>query len=237
MLIYKKYLYRLLTILFLLLVCILSINYLVDPYGYKSRQGKFIKNLTMFNKPHVTFARLHPKGYNYLIGSSRMARINPLEIEKMTGKTTHNIKIDGATLVENSFLVNEVKKRDKFFIYSFDAFSSNQNRQQYEEIKNRSEIYQNEIVDNKIWSKYFNSDITIRTLQHLIKKLRNEHLDKQYLEENNRSSSYSVDQMSLESGVLGNLDKANFSNFTPYFHKKELENKKDQISWPINLLL
>jgi hypothetical protein len=223
MIIYKHYLKRLLILFFVLLVCILCMNYLVDPYGYNVRNGKFIKNLTMFNKPHVTNARVNSKGYYYLIGSSRMARINPLEIEKMTGMKTHNIKIDGATLIENTMLATEVKIRDKYFIYSFDVFSSNQNRQQYEEIKNRVSIYKNEMSNNKIFGKFFNSDITIRTLQHLIKKLKNEKLDKQHLEENDRLSSFSLDQMSIESGVLSNREKANFSNFTVY--SDELINK------------
>ena len=38
-------------------------NYLVDPYGYNSRDKKFVKNLTMFNKPNVTSSRLSSDGY------------------------------------------------------------------------------------------------------------------------------------------------------------------------------
>ena len=48
---------------------IIALNYIVDPYGYNSRDYKFIKNLTMFNKPHVTNARINSDGYYYLIGS------------------------------------------------------------------------------------------------------------------------------------------------------------------------
>ena len=125
----------------------------------------------MFNKPHVTNARINSDGYYYLIGSSRMARVNPQIIEKISGKKTHNIKIDGATLPENSHLANKVKEKGKFFIYSFDAFSSNKQRESYKEIKNRYENYQKELENNIFFSKYFNSDITLRTLQHLIKAL------------------------------------------------------------------
>jgi len=88
-----------------------TMNYIIDPYGYNSREDKFMKNLSMFNKPHVTNARLNSGGYYYLIGTSRMSRVNPKIIEDLTGKETHNIKIDGATLTENSFLAKEVKNR------------------------------------------------------------------------------------------------------------------------------
>ena len=121
-------------------------NYLIDPYGYQSRDEKFVKNLTMFNIPNVTNARINSDGYYYLIGSSRMARVNPLLIEKITSKKTHNIKIDGATLTENRLLASKVKEQGNFFIYSFDVFSTNQSREKYSEINTRYKTYLNKMV-------------------------------------------------------------------------------------------
>ena len=216
MTLYKKYLIRIAFLFCLAFFLILSMNYIVDPYGYKARDGKFIKNLTMFNKPHVTKARINSEGYYFLIGSSRMARVDPNVIERLTGKEAHNIKLDGATLEENTLIASKVKERGNFFIYSFDAFSFNKNREKSIEIGNRLEAYREELDRNFVFNKYFNGDITIRSLQHLIKKLRVENLAKQYIKEDLRNVGFSLNKTLEESGILNNLDKANFSNFEPY---------------------
>ena len=200
----------------IVLILLFLINYLIDPYGYQSRDDKFVKNLTMFNKPNVTNARIHSDGYYYLIGSSRMARVNPVLIERITGKKTHNIKIDGATLSENSLLASKVKEQGNFFIFSFDVFSSNKSREKYSEINNRYDSYSKELEGSNLFDKYFNSDITIRSIQHVIKNLRREDLNKQYLEQNSRYYDLKFDLSLKNSGVLNNLDKSNFSNFEPY---------------------
>ncbi|MDC1387024.1 hypothetical protein N8384_06485 [Candidatus Thioglobus sp.] len=191
-------------------------NYFIDPYGYKSRDGKFIKNLTMFNKPNVTNARINSDGYYYLVGSSRMARVDPKVIELITGKKTHNIKIDGATLSENSMLAYKVKDQGNFFIYGFDAFSTNKNRETFKEINKRYKIYSKELESYKSFIKYYNSDITIRSIQHLIKYLLKEKINKQYIEENFQDSSFRFDLAQNDSGVLNNLDQSNFSNYETY---------------------
>ena len=191
-------------------------NYFIDPYGYKSRDGKFIKNLTMFNKPNVTNARINSDGYYYLVGSSRMARVDPKVIEVITGKKTHNIKIDGATLSENSMLASQVKDQGDYFIYGFDAFSTNKNRETFKEINKRYKIYSKELESYKSFIKYYNSDITIRSIQHLIKYLLKEKINKQYIEENFQDSSFRFDLAQNDSGVLNNLEQSNFSNYEAY---------------------
>jgi hypothetical protein len=213
---YKKYTLKMLLSFLIVLFLLILINYLVDPYGYQSRDNKFVKNLTMFNKPNVTNARIHSDGYYYLIGSSRMARVNPIVIERITGKKTHNIKIDGATLSENRLLASKVKEQGNFFIYSFDVFSSNKSREKYSEINTRFNTYLKELESSTLFDKYFNSDITIRSIQHAVKYLRGENLNKQYLEQNSRYSDLRYDLSLKNSGVLNNLDKSNFSNFESY---------------------
>ena len=193
-----------------------AMNYFIDPYGYQSRDKKFIKNLTMFNKPNVTNARISSDGYYYLIGSSRIARVSPKLIETITSKKTHNIKIDGATLSENALLASKVKEKGSFFIYSLDAFSSNKSREEFKEIKNRYKTYKDELKSSTFFSKYYNSDITIRSLQHLIKTLRGENIDKQYFQENFRDSSFLISQVFNDSGILNNTKKGNFANFVSY---------------------
>ena len=149
-------------------------NILIDPYGYQSRDDKFLKNLTMFNKPHVTNARINSDGFYYLIGSSRTSRVNPQVIENITGKPTHNIKIDGATFHENAFLASKVKSKKKFYIYSFDVFSINSSRSKFFEIDSRYQSYKKSVNKEILFDKYYNSDITLRSLQHLIKTLKKE---------------------------------------------------------------
>ena len=213
---YKKHILKIFLSFLLTLFLFSVMNYLIDPYGYQSRDDKFVKNLSMFNKPNVTNARIHSDGYYYLIGSSRMARLNPLVIENITGKKTHNIKIDGATLSENRLLASKVKEQGNFFIYSFDVFSSNKSREKYSEINARYKIYSKELESSIFFYKYFNSDITIRSIQHAIKSLRGENLNKQHLEQNSRYSDFRFNLSLNSSGVLNNLDKSNFSNFESY---------------------
>ena len=121
---YKKHILKIFLSFLLTLFLFSVMNYLIDPYGYQSRDDKFVKNLTMFNKPNVVNARIHSDGYYYLIGSSRMARVNPIVIENITGKKTHNIKIDGATLSENRLLASKVKEQGNllFIVLMFFLF-------------------------------------------------------------------------------------------------------------------
>ena len=213
---YKKHILKIFLSFLLTLFLFSVMNYLIDPYGYQSRDDKFVKNLTMFNKPNITNARIHSDGYYYLIGSSRMARVNPGVIENITGKKTHNIKIDGATLSENRLLASKVKEQGNFFIYSFDAFSSNKSREKYSQINARYKTYSKELESSIFFNKYFNSDITIRSIQHFIKSLKGENLNKQHLEQNSRYSDFRFNLSLNSSGVLNNLDKSNFSNFESY---------------------
>jgi hypothetical protein len=194
-------------------------NYIVDPYGYSSRDGKFIKNLSMFNKPHITNARLNSNGYYYLIGTSRMSRVNPKVIEDITGRDTHNIKIDGATFKENLFLAREVKKREKNFIYSFDAFSLNKNRLNHKEISSRYDLYKDEFNAATLLTKYFNSDITIRSIQHILKLIKGSNFNKEFVNKNLQNSEFTLGDVAADSGVLNNKNKKNFSNYMLYSNK------------------
>ena len=150
---YKYFLKRIIQFFWISLFCLFFLNYIVDPYGYQNRDGKFIKNLSMLNKPNVTNARINSDGYYYLIGSSRMARVDPNTIEFISNKKTHNIKLDGATLKENILLSSKVKDNEKFFIFSFDAFSNNFNREKFPEINSRYSIYASELESSNFFER------------------------------------------------------------------------------------
>jgi hypothetical protein len=213
---YKHYVKKIFHLFWISIAVLFLLNYFIDPYGYQKRDGKFIKNLSMFNKPNVTNARINSDGYYYLIGSSRMARVDPNIIEAYSKKETHNIKLDGATLKENTFIASKVKENGRFFIYSFDAFSNNISRQKNHEINIRHAAYVNELKNFDFILRYFNSDITIRSIQHLLKKINGEKIYKQYLEQNSLYSSFSFDHALNSTGVLNNNDKSNFLNYESY---------------------
>lgn len=213
---YKRYLQKLLLILSFFVLSIFLLNYFIDPYGYMSRQNKFIKNISMVNNPQVINARINSDGFYYLIGTSRMSRIDPHIIEILTKQPTHNIKIDGATLRENYYLAQEIKKRNKNFIYGFDAFSLNITRNNYDEINYRFELYKNELQNNNRFTNFYNSDITIRSLQHLSKNLQNYPYNKKYIEENEHNFNYNKQSILDHTGIANNTNKKNFSNYKIY---------------------
>ena len=216
---YYSYIKKLFICTFIFIVLILSFNYIIDPYGYNSRDNKFVKNLSMTNKPQVVNARLNSIGYYYLIGTSRMARVNPKTIESLTGKRTHNIKINGSTLRENKLLANAVKSRGKHFIYGFDAFSLNISRNTHQEIKNRYLTYKKELNKGNFFTYYFNNDITVRSFQHIAKKLKGTSFNSKYMQENNVISTYSLENAAKHAGLKNIQKKKNFSNFKRYSDK------------------
>lgn len=176
----------------------------------------------MFNKPHVTNARLNSDGYYYLIGTSRMSRVDPRLIEGITGKDTHNIKIDGATLKENILLAKEVKRLNKNFIFGFDAFLLNRNRLSHKEINNRYNTYKDELSQPTLLTKFFNSDITIRSIQHILRSIKGKDRNKQFTDENAQNPeqdyNFSFENVVSDSGVLSinNADKKRFSDYSTY---------------------
>ena len=104
-------------------------NYIVDAYGLNSNKNKYINNLTTINNPSVTNLKIKFKADYYLIGTSRVMRIDPNLIEKyLNNKRVYNINISGATFKENSMLAFKLKEQNLNFIYGFDAFSLNKNR-------------------------------------------------------------------------------------------------------------
>jgi len=226
---YKDYLGKLLLTCFLFITIFVSMNYIVDPYGYNSRDNKFIKNISMFNKPHVTNARLNSDGYYYLIGTSRMSRVDPRVIEGITDKDTHNIKIDGATLKENILLAKEVKMLNKNFIFGFDAFLLNRNRLSHKEINNRYNVYKDELNQSTLLTKFFNSDITIRSVQHILKSIKGKDRNKRFTDENAQNPeqdyNFSFENVVSNSGVLSknDVDKKSFSNYATYPNSEIIE--------------
>jgi len=201
----------------ILIAAILYFNYIVDPYGYQSRENKFIRNLSEVTKTNIIHNRLISDGDYYLIGTSRMVRLDPYYIEKISNKKTHNIHIDGSTLKENYMLAQYVKYKKKNFIYGFDAFSLNENRLKHQEIRLRYQTYKKGLSHSaNFFTQYFSADLLSASLKHQkdVKKGKNFFL--KHTEEDKRTYSYSIEAVNKEQGYDNQDKKKNFSNYKAY---------------------
>ena len=117
----------------------------------------------------------------------------------------------------------ERRCRNKNFIFGFDAFSLNKNRLNHKEIRTRYNSYKDELKQSNFLNKFFNSDITIRSIQHLIKLLKKDNYNKHFIEKNIRESVFSVTDVLNDSGVLNDTPKKNFSSYEIFSSEKIIE--------------
>jgi len=163
------------------------VNYVVDPYGLKSNENKFDSDLMLMNKPNLTSLKIHLIAEYYLIGTSRVMRINPNLIEKyLPQKKVYNINISGATFKENSMLAKKVLSNGSNFIYGFDAFSLNKNRLNEKEIVDRYMSYKSELENKSIYGNYLNIDTLSMSFKNLVKKILNKNYNSYSFSENNK---------------------------------------------------
>ena len=201
----------------LLIILLSSLNYIIDPYGYQTREDKYIINLSRINKPQILHSRINSEGDYYIVGTSRMMRVDPLYIEKLTNKKVHNINISGSTLAENYMVANYLKSKNKKFIYGFDAFSLNKTRLKHTEIQNRYKTYQKELNNlNNIFTQYFNIDLLSISLKHNKDRRKKVDFRSNYNEENKMIYNYSINDVDNEQGYDNQNKKKNFSNYKAY---------------------
>ncbi|MFC2074205.1 hypothetical protein ACFLR3_03035 [Campylobacterota bacterium] len=206
-----------------------SFVFLTDPYGYFSKNNKYIYNLTHIDYPNVIHNKILSKSDIYLLGSSRQMRINPLLVEKSTGKSVQCIAQMTATLDDTIFLAHKIKELDKNFIFSFDAFSLNASRiKSKQELRDRLDIYKKEFendkdttqlntyIKNNIYLSIFNMDILLASLQHNFSRLSGKAYNYNELDEN--SYDYPLIKSVLKHS-FSNLNNPSFvaNNFTGLF--------------------
>jgi len=141
--------------------------YFFDPYGYNNRKNKFDSDLCYTNKPIVLNNKLVRSSGYFLVGTSRVMRINPLLAEKYTNKSTCNINISGITIAEEFEVLKKVKLKNSNFIAGFDDFSLNEDYAKRPEIINRAKQY-HEILKEDHY--LFSLDEVLLTLKIIIKK-------------------------------------------------------------------
>lgn len=212
----KTWIYTLFIILGSIALFLGMFNYAVDPYGYFSRQDKYIKNLTRISKPEILNIKLYTDASMYLIGTSRQRRINPQLIEKLTGKKTQNVNITGATLSENMLLAKKIKQLGKHFIFGFDATSLNHYRvTQFPEIQDRYHSYKKALEKKQnAYASLFHADIAQLSIQHIIDRYK--HIDYAQIEKHENAHHYIIDPKVLLGAVDGSNKKSSYSSYQAY---------------------
>ena len=207
----KKFLKIVLSLSLFVAIFIGGVNYIVDSYGLNSNKNKYINNLTTINNPSVTNLKIKFKADYYLIGTSRVMRIDPNLIEKyLNNKKVYNINISGATFKENSMLAFKLKEQNLNFIYGFDAFSLNKNRLEQKDLINRYNSFKDEINEDMNINTYFSIDYFLLNIKDILKKILKIDLYKYFILENNKVCKVTIN------GVEEHLDLSNKGNKKSY---------------------
>ncbi|PRM89590.1 hypothetical protein CJ671_06660 [Aliarcobacter cryaerophilus] len=193
-------------------------NWVVDPYGLITSKNKFDNNLGITSNPSITKLKIDLKADYYLIGTSRVIRVNPNLIEKyLIDKKVYNINISGATFEENTMLANIVHKNSSNFIYGFDAFTLNKNSHSEERFK----TYKNELENEFSYFSYFNIDFLTTSLYHIIKKTLNINFNKGFILENEKN------YIATFQGIEKHLNLSNLGTKKTGYTNYEIPNEID----------
>jgi len=191
-----------------------SFNYLIDPYGLNSNKNKFDAYLMTINKPNITSLKINLKADYYLIGTSRVMRINPNLIEKyLLNKKVYNINITGATFRENHMLANKVIENGNSVIYGFDAFSLNKNRFTEDKITNRYKTFKEAIESKTIISKFLSIDFLIMSIKDVIKRILGRNTEQYTLSENIKDCNASLEGVEKHLDLSNRGTKKSYTNF------------------------
>ncbi|MBL1243820.1 MAG: hypothetical protein COA39_005410 [Sulfurimonas sp.] len=155
------------SIVVLLIPLVLSINYFTDPYGIRNIEAAFVNNVTKNNHIRI-LNKLKVRSDYYLLGTSRLRRIDPLDIQRHLDKSVHNINIEGSSFYENLFLAEEVKAMKKNVIFGFDALTLNSNRKQIQRLNELIGIKKNYIYKNLL--QYSSTQMLHDSLSHMAYK-------------------------------------------------------------------
>ncbi len=188
-------------------------NYVVDPYGLKSNSDKYVHYLRG-GGPRLVNVKLKMNADYYLIGTSRVDRIDPTIIENYINGHVYKINMDSSNLKDNILFASEVKKQNKNFIFGFDASTLNKNRSLHKEISNRYNAYYDEIKNNEIYSFYFNSSHLFTSVRDLAKRFMNVDLQMVFKKENKENIITSFEKIKDYLGVSGQL--SSFNNYEIY---------------------
>lgn len=209
---YKTWLKTLLFFIVVLSLMIGTFNYYTDPYGIRSYDNKYILDVTTNTDARINL-KIKSQADFYMIGSSRLMRIDPNIVEHYLNKHVYNVGIFGASFQENLLLASIVKKQKKNFIFGFDAFSLNSNGHNNEHYRNRMKNLKNGLDEN-IYMQYFTVTYFLDSLRFWFKIIKNEDKYSFYKGANKASYHKNIEEVYEKKG-FGNHQGA-FSNYKIY---------------------
>jgi len=187
------------SIVVLLVPLVLSINYFTDPYGIRNIEVAFVNNVTKNNHIRI-LNKLNVKSEYYLLGTSRLRRVDPLDIQRHLGKSVHNINIEGSSFYENLFLAEEVKAMQKNVIFGFDTLTLNINRKQTQRLNELIDIKNNYIVENSL--QYSSMQMLQDSLSHIAYKFSDKDRDYFFKKEDTYKAVKVTESMVNERGKI-----------------------------------
>jgi hypothetical protein len=192
------------------------LNYVVDPYGFRDSSDKYISNLVLAKKSYTYPNKIYSDFDIYMIGTSRVIRLSPTDIEKYVDKKCTNINISGALFRENYYLVKKLKEMDKNFIYGFDLFSLNKSLEKTEESKSRYKVIKDTIDSDNIINRLpslINNDLIEKTFNHLGKKFSDKPLEYFFDDEDARVYDFDIKSINSKFDMVNTQKKKHFSEF------------------------
>lgn len=201
------------TILFFIIT--VSFIMLIDPYGLLSLDGKFTK-FTCYcpDTPKTINDRINIEKDYYVLGSSRMMRVDPMVVSKILNKSVANIHINGPTLFEHSILLEKIKNKNKNFIMGFDVFTLNKNLE--DSNFKRIKLYEEELKKNNtfIFEPFISIDYLSDSFEHINYKLNNKKIT--YWLELEDNKKFPFDAESIENRISGKIAEGFYVNYKAY---------------------
>ncbi len=119
-----------------------AVNYLVDPYGFRDEQGRYL-DIVYQDSPEIVKTRFGVSDYDLaMAGSSRFFRFEPKWLDSVSGRSTVNLAVAGASLSLNMLLLEKIKSRGKQFVCGFDCFALNEWRESYREEQTKQQRFE-----------------------------------------------------------------------------------------------
>lgn len=188
-------------------------NYIIDPYGFVSNKNKFVHYLRG-GGPTIVNLKLNSNGDYYLIGTSRVDRIDPNIVEKYLEKKVYKINMDSSTLLDNILFAKEVKKQNKNFIFGFDASTVNKSRMENSTLQNRYETYELEFEKKFSSLFYFTSHHLFTSIRDILKRLIGTDLYSVFNSENEAKYNTTFKKICAYLGTNG--ESSAFNNYEVY---------------------
>jgi len=211
---YKKWVLLWFTLL-LLFPLVGIFNYFVDPYGLINDKNKFVGTLTDTNNPSILSLKINLKADEYLVGSSRLERIDPRLIEHyLPHKKVYNVNISGVTFKENFIIAQKVKKNKKNFIFGFDAFTLNARRYDSGAIVSRFRSYKHALEHDATISEYLTQNFLSASLKDIKKRFLGRNKNAYFIRANQATGSYTTNAMEKNLDLANHGTKKHFTNYT-----------------------